>query len=728
MHYRRLIPLLILLLPAGLAISRDSAGQQKAPKVGLVLSGGGARAASHIGVLRVLEREQIPIDCIAATSFGALVGGLYSIGYTVDEIERIFTDQDWDSIFSDAPQRSLTRLIDRRNARYQAQLSFNGWDPEIPTGLWEGQRLMEQLDILTTRQLLRVDYDFDKLPIPFRAVATNLVDGKAYVFNRGSMTEAMRASMAIPLLFKPVEKDGMLLADGGLADNLPAKVARSMGADIVIAVDATTPLLSKDKIRTFVDVIDQSISLQMERNVDESRKLASVVLHPDLDGYNNSDYPDISQIVKRGEAIAEKNLGELKALVAGVPVHIRPTQPEIETPVVDSISFRGLKQIRPVQLLRNIYVNPGDVVDPARIGADVGRLYATRLFESVAYDLEPAGGNRYQLIFKMKEAPLRVLGASLRYDNDYNFVALVEFTARQLFHSPSTATVSTQFGGLEDHFAALRLTPSAAPFFFLEPRVEVRRLERQDIRDEQLFDKFTDKREAAQLMIGAMLFKHLEVSAGYRSEEVEIAGGSAPYRMTGSKALAGLAFRLNRDTLDASDFPRSGMLLRAQFDRRHPSFGGSVDYSKWQIDYQRYFPISPNSSFRINAAAGYTRGQVPFYDLFYVGGSSFSESAARTFLGLQRDELSVRQMGILGAGYRRQLFSNPLAFLRRCFLTGTYNGILSSTRQASPYRFEMLSGVGISLALETLVGPFRASGGWAEGGRFHFYLSFGPSF
>ncbi len=402
--------------------------------------------------------------------------------------------------------------------------------------------------------------------------------------------------------------------------------------------------------------------------------------------------------------------------------------PEQPPAVIDSISFRGLKRIQASQLHSSIYVSPGDALDPDRIGADVGRLYATRLFESVGYALEPAGANRHHLIFQMKEVPLRVFGGGLRYDNDHNFVALAEFTARQLFDSPSSATVSTQFGGLEDHFAFLRLTPSAAPFVFLEPRVEARRLERRDVRNGELLDKFTDRREAFQVLFGATLFRHLEVSAGFRGERVKIAGGSAPNRMEGAAAQAGLAFRLQRDPLDAPDFPGSGMLLRVHFDRRHPSFGGGVDYSKWQFEYQEYFSLSARSSVRLSAGGCYSRGQVPFYDRFYIGGYSFSESASRQFLGLQKDEITAHQMGAIGAGYRYQLFSDPLTFVRRGFLTAMYNGVFSSNRSASPYNFDMVNGIGIGLALETLVGPLRLTGGWAESGRFHFYISFGPSF
>ena len=303
--------LLFLLCISCLGAGSPASSQQNAHKIGLVLSGGGARGAAHIGILKIFEQARIPIHCIAATSFGSLVGGLYSLGYTADEIESIFTNQDWENIFSDAPERRLTRLIERRNTRYQARISFQGWNPELPTGLLEGQRLTETLDKLITGRLLQAEYDFDKLPIPFRAVATNLIDGKAYIFRKGSMTEALRASMSIPLLFTPLEKDGMLLADGGLVDNLPVDVARSMGADIVIAVDVTSPLLSIDKLRSFVNVMDQSIGLQMEQNVEKSRKLATILLKPDLEKYTNSDYEKFSAIVKQGEEEAKKRLPEI---------------------------------------------------------------------------------------------------------------------------------------------------------------------------------------------------------------------------------------------------------------------------------------------------------------------------------------------------------------------------------------------------------------------------------
>ncbi len=702
---------------------------QQKHKVALVLSGGGARGAAHIGVLRALEREHIPIHCITGTSFGALAGGLYAIGYSTDEIERVLSGQDWTTIFSDAPERRLTPLLERRNSRYQAQVYFRGWNPELPTGFRGGQRLTEELDILTNSRMLRAGYDFDRLPIQFRAVATNLVNGNAYVFQKGSLTEALRASMAIPLLFTPLEKDDMLLADGGLVDNLPTDIARDLGADIIIAVDTTTPLQQKDMIRNFLDVVDQSISLQMERNVRENRKLATIVLQPKLQNLTYADYDKISTIISRGEEEVKKHLEEIRALTANVAAPPSPPpSPMVVQPAISSVSFRGLAHIPASQLMPSIHVHPGDTVDSAAIGKDVGRLYATRLFESVAYSLEPLPGNRYELIYVVKETPLKALGAGLRYDNDYTFVALAEFTARQLFHSPSTATLSTQFGGLENHVASLRLIPAKAPFLFLEPRIEVLRLERLDMRDRQIVDRFTEKREAGRLMIGGSFFKQMEIAGGFRYERVRIDGGQDPNRLAGSQRLAGLTFRLNRDTLDSRDFPRRGMALRLQIDKRSPSLGSDLDYSKWTMDYQRSISFSPQSTIQINANLGYSHGTVPFYDLFFVGGSSASQAASIPFLGLRRDEFPVRQMAIVSASYRRLIFSRPFSLVRRGYVVGTYNGMDSSIEPRHPYNFGYISGAGLGLAVDTILGPVRATGGWAEGGRFSFYISVGPSF
>jgi NTE family protein len=704
-------------------------GADRPHKIGLALSGGGARGAAHIGVLKVLEKEGIRVDCIAGTSFGSLVGGLYALGYSAAQIEEIFTRQEWDRIFSDAPDRRLSPMLERKNFRYQGQLAFQGFSPELPTGLWSGQKLTEVLNKLTTERMLAARYDFDRLPIPFRTVATDLLTGKSYIFHDGPMTEALRASVAIPMLFTPVEKGDMLLVDGGLTDNLPTDIVRSMGADFVIAVDVSSPLLKKKGIRTFLDVMDQSLSLVMRQSVESNSKLADILIRPELDEFTYSDYNRVSSILERGEREAQRHVEDLK-IVAGTAAERAPdaSNQSIPAPIVADISFQGLHNVPSRQLRNDIRTRKGEKLTADVLEKDLSRLYATRLFDRVDCNLEPVEDDKYRLNFVLKESPLNTLGASIRYDSDYKFVALAEITARQLFNSYSSATLSTQFGGIENHSAALRFVAPALPFLYIEPKVHVRRRERLDFRDGNLVDQYTDRRIGGQLMLGGTFLRRLQVEAGYRADSVDIRGGTFPNVQPDARLLAGLTMRLTRDTLDEQEYAANGMLMRFQVDRRSTMLGGDVDFWKWQIDLDRFVALTGKSTLIFRAAAGYSEGDIPFYDRFYLGGFNFSEGASRQFLGYERDELLARQMGLAAVGFRRELFARPVSFAKRVFLTGFYNASAISQRESSPYEFALYHGVGVGLAIDTVLGPARLTGAWGESGRFNFSLSLGPGF
>ncbi len=703
----------------------------KTHKVGLALSGGGARGAAHIGVLKILERERIPIDCIAGTSFGAVVGGLYALGYTASEIEQILTKQEWGNIFSDSPERRLAPLVENRSFRYLAQLNFAGISPELPTGLWSGQKITEVLNSLTLTRMLGTGDDFDRLPIPFRAVATDLLTGEPYVFSHGRMTEAMRASLGIPLVFTPVEKDGMLLVDGGLADNLPTDIVREMGADIIIAVDVTAPLLKKDELHSLVDVMDQSISLLMKQSVDRNRSLASLVIRPDLEGFVSADYLRIREIAARGEKVSESLVSELHGLTEGLPrsgTGSTAAAAPAPMPVIESVSFEGLEKMEGKQIEREIRSKPGKELKPDTLRNDLSRLYATGLFSQVDSELRLGDNGKYRLAYLLKEAPSHTLGASIRYDHDDKFVALVEGTAHRLFGTPSSATISSQFGGIDDDYASLRYVPTGVPFLFIEPKIFLRRRERNDIRGGQLVDRFTDKRLGGQLAIGGTLFKRLEAEIAYKDENATIGGGADPNRLDGAVRLAGLSLRVNRDTLDAPDFPLTGSSFRFQADKRSVELGGDLSNAKYQLDVERYFALSNVSTIVMRWGLAYSRGVLPFFERFYAGGFSYSDTGPRRFLGFDRDELNANQMAILALGYRRQIFNRPLSFTRRGFLDILYNGAALSDRRSSPYDFTFFNGVGVGLSLDTLVGPVRLMSAWGEGSRGKFYISIGPSF
>ncbi|MDH3840140.1 MAG: patatin-like phospholipase family protein, partial [Chromatiales bacterium] len=260
-----------LVMPVGAAADSLSCASPDPGRgsIGLVLSGGGARGAAHVGVLKVLEEMRVPVDCIAATSFGAIVGGLYSSGMPVAQIEKTLAEIDWSAVFDDR--------LDRDNRPYRRKRDDDLWlvkgrvgvrDGELrfPTGLIQGQKIRGILSRFTMP--VAGVRDFDQLPIPFRAVATDIVSGEEAVLGGGVLADAIHASMAIPAIFAPVEIDGRLLVDGGVSNNLPVTVARAMGAEIIIAVDISTQLYQREQLDSLLAITDQLSNFLTRRNTE----------------------------------------------------------------------------------------------------------------------------------------------------------------------------------------------------------------------------------------------------------------------------------------------------------------------------------------------------------------------------------------------------------------------------------------------------------------------------
>ena len=288
------------------------------PRVALVLSGGGARGLAAIGVLRVLEQNNIPIDLIVGTSMGSVIGGLYAMGYSSDQLQRLADSTNWDDLLSysdNSKRRDL--FLDQKIARDKSilVLRFEGLEPVLPQAFSTGQRLSIYLNILTLQGLYHPDPSFDDLRIPFRAVTTDLVTGKKFVINSGDMTEALRASMAIPLLFNSMPRDSMQLLDGGLVDNLPVDVAIAEKADIVVAVDMVSPLRPKGKLNAPWEIADQITTIMMQEANKLARAKADIVIAPNLGDHLASDFTGIDSVITVGEFSTQEIIPSLKKLI-----------------------------------------------------------------------------------------------------------------------------------------------------------------------------------------------------------------------------------------------------------------------------------------------------------------------------------------------------------------------------------------------------------------------------
>jgi len=289
------------------------------PRVALVLSGGGARGAAAIGVLQVLERNGIPVDLIVGTSIGSIVGGLYASGYSTDELERLLDTTRWDEIMSlndDARRRDM--FLDQKLAGDKSVLvlRFKGLEPVLPESFSTGQRLTNFLNLLTLRSVYKPDPTFDQLRIPFRAVTTDLVSGKAVVLDRGDLAEAMRASMAIPLLFSSVKRDTLQLLDGGLVANLPVDEAREAGADIVISVDMTSPLRPRSMLNAPWEIADQITTIMMQEAKLRAREKSEVVIIPAIGNHLSSDFGGLDSLIALGRAATDSALPIIRQVLA----------------------------------------------------------------------------------------------------------------------------------------------------------------------------------------------------------------------------------------------------------------------------------------------------------------------------------------------------------------------------------------------------------------------------
>ena len=290
----------------------------KRPKLALVLSGGGARGIAAIGVFRVLEKAGIGVDMIVGTSVGSIMGGLYAAGYSTDQLQRLVDTTRWTDVlnFSDEARR-MDQFLDQKIASDRSILTvrFKGFEPIIPRAFSSGQRLTSYLNLLVLQGIYRADPSFDNLRIPFRAVTTDLLSGHQIILREGDLTEAMRASSSVPLLFSPVLRDTVQLLDGGLISNIPVDVARKEGADLVVAVDVTSPPRPSAKLNALWEIAEQVIGIAMQRAIEEQRAKADVVIQPALGELETDDFSQVMFQIEQGEAAAEAALPRIRSLL-----------------------------------------------------------------------------------------------------------------------------------------------------------------------------------------------------------------------------------------------------------------------------------------------------------------------------------------------------------------------------------------------------------------------------
>jgi len=290
----------------------------KRPRIALVLSGGGARGIAQVGVLKIFEKYRIPIDFIVGASIGSIVGGLYACGYSAAKLEKITKEINWDEVLAlsgEAKRKDLFLGQKETEEKSILVIRFDKFEPIIPSSVVSGQRFTNLINMLTLQGIYHPNPSFDDLKIPFRAVATDLISGKRIIIDHGDLSEAIRASATVPLLFAPVEKDSMQLVDGGILSNIPVDVAKKMGYDIVIAVNTTSGLRSSGEMKAPWEAADQITSIMQVKENQEQLNSADVVIAPNVGKHRSSDFTGLDSLIVIGEEAAEQKISEIILLI-----------------------------------------------------------------------------------------------------------------------------------------------------------------------------------------------------------------------------------------------------------------------------------------------------------------------------------------------------------------------------------------------------------------------------
>jgi len=402
---KRLLIISIILIFIGPIIL--CAGKRNRPSVGLVLSGGGAKGLAHIGVLKILDSLQIPVDYIAGTSMGGIIGGLYAIGYSGLEIEKISRHSNWQELFSDSPPREFLSYLEKEDdSRFQATLGLEGFTPVQPSGFIQGQRISLKFSSLT----LSAEYikNFDDFFIPFRCVAADLISGKEVILKQGSLSKAMRATMSIPTIFSPVEWGDSLLVDGGVLNNLPVDIIREMGAEFVIAVDVGDYHNDRKELQSMLKVLEQTFNLPLQERILKHQQMSNLLIQPETGNFSSSDFSDekVQQIIQIGDKTAQDFADALT--IAKFQYNLHRRNPSIDViefsePLIHGISITGNTTIPFFEMYNLIGLKPGDFYKSEAFNEKLSELSTSGKFESIDYEIRPIDQNSIRLNIKIRE-------------------------------------------------------------------------------------------------------------------------------------------------------------------------------------------------------------------------------------------------------------------------------------------------------------------------------------
>ena len=765
-------------LSVGRIRARMDSIRRERPTVALVLSGGGAKGAAQIGVLKYLESIDMPIDMVLGTSMGGLIGGIYALGYTADQIDSIIRTVDWTMAMSDAVPREYIsyaeseyrekyvlsipfyydtdyykvlledemKYVDTKRYDEQFSLGADSGRPadlikenllgSLPSGYIFGQNVYNLINGLSVGY--QDSISFSSLPIPFVCVATEMVSGTAKYWHSGYFSTAMRSTMSIPGVFAPVKVDGMVLVDGGMRDNYPTSLARRMGADIVIGVDVSSGRKRYDEINNIGDIINAGIDM-LGRSVYESNvKLADINIKPDLEEYNmmSFDRESIDRIIHNGYVAAYQNearLLNIKRMVgedAAPPARRKAIDLNVDSVYVDGVEIRGVGERESAILMKRIDIEPGDRVCRNDVENAVAEVFGTQAYDYVTYELE-GSGEPFHLVINCKPGPIHHFGFGVRLDTEEVVSVLlnVSLNAHKLQGSifDFTGKISTN-PYFRFHYT---YNSPKSPTINATASVRWTGMNLLDYTSSRFNLDYLNVRQ--EFYLSNINWSLFDIQVGLRNDYFNLRSLYSSGGMFGDYNMdqmqndyVSLFMNARADTFDDGYFPKSGYTAGvsygwtfAGFPYRFNNFHAVQIDAKTVINAGRIFSFIPSVNFRFLLGS-----KVPLAYVNCMGGSIAGRYIDQQipFMGVNNLALSRNILTVFRTDFRFNVARNH-------YVSGIVNYARDSDDFSSYTQGLGIFGAGVEYAYDTVFGPLSASLHWSSlTHKMGFYVGFGYYF
>ncbi|MFA5618904.1 MAG: patatin-like phospholipase family protein [Weeksellaceae bacterium] len=549
--------------------------QEKRPKVGLVLSGGGAKGYAHIGVLKEIEKAGVKIDYIGGTSIGAIIGGLYASGYTADELEKIMYSLDLSSIILNDKSRKELPLFDKTyREKYILELPFDNFKLNFPNALSSGQGISDELTYLF-RHVHDVS-DFNELPIPFMCVATNLETGESTAFHEGYLPRVTMASGAYPTLFEPVNINGILYIDGGVKNNYPVQEVIDMGADYIIGVDIQEGLLHQDEISSATAIIEQIITYDIARKSSEQSKLVDLNIQPNLKGFTVTSFESKDDIIKAGEEAGSRVFSQLQeiAKAQGNPELKKPLEIPDEYILITGLEVNAMRDFSSSYVQGKIGIRTPELTNYKSIRQGIKTLYSSGNFSKVYYKItQNEAGHKTLSVHAIENPTKQSLRFGLHYDDLYKTGLLLNFNSKHVLFKNSILSADLILGDFPrynlNYFVDNGLYPGFGVFSGYKNFKANLPLRNWEETNNEVSFNYSFKEFLNQIYFQSTLSEKYAIGGGLEHQYISIKTDnltmSSPYKSLENSYFLNLFGYLKIDNLDNPNFPKNGIKIDGVF-------------------------------------------------------------------------------------------------------------------------------------------------------------------